>query len=391
MGMEALQQMILQRPQLLGYGIGQARDEAQERRLFEMQRSGQLVEGILQAIGLALEQQRYGEQMAEGQRQFNVVEGLDQPAPTGNYRGMPVPLGSSPKGYRAQEAERVAEAHGWNRAVQGSPEVQEAARTARLLETLGMDLRNQGAQQDLAFGAATMAPRVALAQRQAEGAGIQNEAARKGMEQEGQMFPYRLQGARQSLQQGAQGLERGALEMEGEKQRQQAAKEQQDWLKRFQSATTTEERDAIIGENPELYFQSREAEKERSFRGSIAGAAKPGEAGPDFVRKELRERSKAVEQKALGGTDAFGNPLSEPEVAVARRAYDAYQIAQQVADTDKFPRVAGESDEAYLNRLIGAIARSISGEDPNTIFSTTPAIGNPGSNAAGEDFTTPPR
>lgn len=356
MGMEALQQMILQRPQLIGYGIGQARDEAQERRLFEMQRSGQLVEGILQAIGLAVEQQRFNEQMAEGKRQFNIQEGI-QP-------------GMGRVGYRAQEAERAAEVHGWNRAVEGSPEVQEAARTARLLETLGMDLRNQGAQQDLAFGAATMAPRVALAQRQAEGAGIQNEAGRQGLRQNEQMFPLQFRGAQLGIRSAEQGLERGALDID-------AAKAQQDWLKRFQAAPDDASRFEMIGQDPDSWLQLQLTGMEVSGRQAAADAKiVPPQ---DYAVEELTKAFQKYNQLATVGAEGLVSIVPTQQEKAREMGASLMGLMNQIRSGALAP-LPGESKEAFLGRALSMLGQG-----------ATPTVGVPGSNAAGEDLTVPPR
>lgn len=367
MGMEALQQMILQRPQLIGYGIGQARDEAQERRLFEMQRSGQLVEGILQAIGLAVEQQRFNEQMAEGKRQFNVQEGIQ---PQMGRVGMGGIGAYQPPGYRAQEAERAAEVHGWNRAVEGSPEVQEAARNARILETLGLDLRNQGMRQDLGFNEATEAARRALVYRQAEGAGIQNEAGRQGLRQNEQMFPLQFRGAQLGNQAAEQGLERGALDIE-------AAKAQQDWLKRFQAVPDDASRFEMIGQDPDAWLQLQLTGMEVSGRQAAADAKiVPPQ---DYAVEELTKAFQKYNQLATVGAEGLVSIQSTQQEKAREMGASLMGLMNQIRSGALAP-LPGESKEAFLGRALSMLGRG-----------ATPTVGVPGSNAAGEDLTAPPR
>lgn len=335
--LEQLQQMIAQSPQLWMQGLGQAERMGERNRLYAIQNSQNFSDALLQLAGIVQQQEQSQAQMGLQQRGLELQE--NEAGMRAESLGIDRVRGQAAD-RRAQEAsQREGEAHG---------------------------LRMRSGEYDLDRAKAFEGIQMRMAELGIEDAQITNQLniLRRNETQAG--MGDRLKGAGLDVKAKEQGLEAGAQQLDANAARTK-------WEERFRAAKTDEERDAIVGENVEMYFRGREAEKDRGLRSDLAGTGKPGESGSDFVLKELRERSKAVEQKALGGTDMFGKALSEPEVEVARRVYKTYQKAAEVADTPAFPRNKGESDEAYLNRLLGTIARSI--EDGESFGA--PAVGGP--------------
>lgn len=357
MGMEALQQSIIQRPNLIMGGIDAARNEANARRLFQMQREGNIVQGILQALGLWTDQQRFGANMDETQRQFNVQEGVEEAPVQGMHRGMPV-MGEAPPTYRAQANDRANEQFGWQR--EDRPMDREMQRVGLDAAILGL----QGEKDQQGWFRGTRGA-------ETDALNLRNQGMRQGLDQNAQMFPGQLEAQQQ-------GLDRGGLEMQGEQQRQDAMKGQQEWLKRFQSAPSDAERFQIIGEDPDAWLRMYISGEELAGRQALAGAKSVGPQ--DYALEELRKRQGTFDKIGVTGADGFAL-LEQPAAQRARDAEAEVMGLMDMIRTGQVQPTQGESPEAFLGRVLSMMGQ---GSMPQTGASQVPA-------RAGEDFSVPPR
>lgn len=379
MGMEALQQSIIQRPNLVMGGIGAARNEADQRRLFEMQRQGQLVQGILQALGLWTDQQRFGANMRQRQYEFGVGEGTPVPGPDGEM----IP---PPRGFRAQAADQAGQRFEWDKAVEGDPGYQQNQREMQLQQLLGMTQSNE-------FGQRTMEPRVQMAQSQAEGAAQDNYQSGAQFRKDQEMWPLERQAAEQGLRANERSYEWASQDRPFDQRARAAQVEGMERVNAFQkewdSAKTEDERNALAGRDFESWSNMQLMDKRVA---AAAAGADPGPMRGDFILKELRDRSKTLENTLGSNRDEFGNVLDESQRAVNIKMLGAYKAAMEKALTDK--PIGNESPEAQLGRLlreaweVGAGVQSIGG---------APNVAAPGSQAEaptpgdGEDFSGIPR
>lgn len=372
MSLEALQQSIIQRPNMVLAGQSRAVDEAQAQRLFDMAKQDRLVQGILQAMGLFAEQQRFGEQFGEQKRatQFNESMAANADFRAGRQLGM------------------AEEEHGWDRSVRGDPAYQANQREMQLRELEGLGISNRSGELNNQFAEQTMQPRVAAVQGQADLIGMD-------VEQRGLMDPLAYDSAIEALnmsmaqrnrmhadaqwdstQRGWQMADRPAqLEAQraqGESQKLdlERSRAAADFEQRFRNAKTEDERNALVGSNWQLWSQFKLSEMDNKNRLAVAGvkeAVNPSE----FAKSELNKLGLWATKAA---TTNVVDMIELKPGAAAQAAKLSNRIQDLVAGMDSgelAPR-EGESPESYFGRMFSSL--DLSAEEFQLLLSAQQAV-----------------
>lgn len=328
MAYEAIQQAILQRPQLVLAGLGQAADRAREEKLMEIARSQNIANALLQAIGVAVDQQRYGEQMDFAREGRAFEQGMEEKRYGLQERGM---------GLQEQAAGREAEAFGWQR--EDRPLQRESAQ-------LGVDQQRLGLERGRAEFDESQALR-ALRERAAE-LGIEGQEINNALgvleRNFGQAtFGSRVAGAGLDVEAKRQGIEAGKQEMEARKAR-------ADWEARFRAAKTDAERFQIAGENPQAWLDMALTGMRLDAAGQEAAikAGTPQQHALDELAK-LRDKFRMTQ---VTKATPMGGLLGDDAAEAAGKEVGLIDAAIQAINAGQFAPVEGETKEAFLGRVL---------------------------------------
>jgi hypothetical protein len=322
--LKQLQQMIAQSPQLWMQGLGQAERMGERERLYALTNSQNFADGLLALAGIMAQQEQFQTQQGLQQRGMELQE---------NEAGMRAEgLGierarTQASDRRAQEAsQREAEAHGLRMragefGLQEDQALSGLRRRAMELGLTGQETQNALGLLERQFLQATQGERI-------EGAGLETDAKRQGLEA------------------GAQQIRAGEQQMGAQQQR-------MDWENRFRSAKTDEERHQIIGENPDAWLQMWTTGQQVGAARSAAEAKLPNPT--DYAIENLTKAFQRYQQMGTVGAEGMVQ-LGETQQTKARELQANLMALMGRIRSGEIAPNPNESPEAFLGRALSMLA-----------------------------------